>query len=180
VPALGETAVFSIWDQTNATTRPVNKEELFNLRHASARNVIERIFGVLKRRFRILLLSPEYKMQIQARIPAALCALHNYITINDPNEGTLPQAAVVNDNPSHQGQPDEATSDDMDTDADASSSANSNALRDDIATQMWNDYQIYMQERDEVLVDDDDENTLDLDEIESEESDFEQDVDLTE
>lgn len=121
-------------------------------------------------------------MQIQARIPAALCALHNYITINDPNEGTLPQAAVVNDNPSHQGQPDEATSDDMHVDVDANSSANSNALRDDIATQMWNDYQIYMQEQDKVLVDDDDENTLDLDEIDSvasEEPDFEQDVDLT-
>ena len=31
--------------------RPKTKEELFNLRHASARNVIERIFGVLKCRF---------------------------------------------------------------------------------------------------------------------------------
>jgi hypothetical protein len=28
--------------------RPVNKEELFNLRHASLHNVIEQIFGVLK------------------------------------------------------------------------------------------------------------------------------------
>jgi hypothetical protein len=83
-------------------------------------------------------------MQIQACIPAALCALHNYITINDPNEGTLPQAAVVNNNPSHQGQPDKATSNNMD--ADANLSVNSHALHDDIAMQMWNDYQIYMQE----------------------------------
>jgi hypothetical protein len=29
---------------------PVNKEELFNLQHAQARNVIEHIFGVLKNR----------------------------------------------------------------------------------------------------------------------------------
>jgi hypothetical protein len=28
--------------------RPANREELFNLRHASARNVIEQVFGVLK------------------------------------------------------------------------------------------------------------------------------------
>lgn len=63
--------------------RPKNKEELFNLRHASARNVIERIFGVLKRRFRILLLAPEYSLEIQARIPAALCAIHNFIRTHD-------------------------------------------------------------------------------------------------
>ena len=34
---------------------PHNPKELFNLRHASvARNAIERIFGILKQRFRIL------------------------------------------------------------------------------------------------------------------------------
>ena len=66
--------------------RPRNKEELFNLRHASARNVIERIFRVLKRRFRILLLAPEYTLHIQARIPAALCAIHNFIIKHDPAE----------------------------------------------------------------------------------------------
>ena len=71
-------------DIFNIIYRPRNKEELFNLRHASARNVIERIFGVLKRHFRILLLAPEYSLQIQARIPAALCAIHNFITILDP------------------------------------------------------------------------------------------------
>ena len=46
--------------------RPTTKEELFNLRHASAHNVIECIFGVLKRRFRILHLAPEYDMEVQA------------------------------------------------------------------------------------------------------------------
>jgi DDE superfamily endonuclease len=62
---------------------------LFNLRHASARNVIERIFGVLKRRFRILLIAPEYNMEVQARIPVALSALHNFIRLHDPEEGSL-------------------------------------------------------------------------------------------
>ena len=68
--------------------RPANPQELFNLRHASARNVIERIFGILKRRFRILLLSPEYDMGIQAQVPPALCALHNFIRYHDPSEIT--------------------------------------------------------------------------------------------
>ncbi|KAL0430554.1 UNVERIFIED_CONTAM: hypothetical protein Sradi_0681400, partial [Sesamum radiatum] len=36
----------SEWDRGAAG--PQNKEELFNLRHSSARNVIERTFGLLK------------------------------------------------------------------------------------------------------------------------------------
>ena len=49
-------------------------------------NVVERIFGVVKRRFRILLLPPEYSMEIQARIPPALCLVHNVIRVHDPND----------------------------------------------------------------------------------------------
>ena len=48
--------------------------------------MIERIFGVLKRRFRILVCPPEYSMEIQARIPPALCALHNFICRADPTD----------------------------------------------------------------------------------------------
>jgi hypothetical protein len=70
--------------------RPVNAKELFNLRHAQARNVIERIFGVLKQRFRILLLPPRYPLDFQARIPAALCALQNFIQEIDGDEGAIP------------------------------------------------------------------------------------------
>lgn len=64
--------------------RPENKRELFNLRHAQLRNEIERIFGVLKRRFRILLLAPEYSLEIQARLPVALAAVHNFILYHEP------------------------------------------------------------------------------------------------
>ena len=73
----------------NHLIRPVNKEELFNLWHAQARNVVEHIFGVLKCQFRILLIGPEYDPKIQARIVSALCAIHNYICIHDPKEGEL-------------------------------------------------------------------------------------------
>ena len=65
--------------------RPKNKEELFNLRHASARNVIEWIFGILKHHFRILLLPLEYNLDIQAHLPAGLAALHNFIQLHEPN-----------------------------------------------------------------------------------------------
>jgi hypothetical protein len=66
--------------------RPANREELYNLRHASACNAVERIFGILKRRFAILTRPPEYDMSIQARIPPALCAVHNFICIHDADE----------------------------------------------------------------------------------------------
>jgi hypothetical protein len=54
-----------------------------------ARNVIERIFGVLKHHFHILILSPRYNLQVQAQIPAALCTIHNFIHYHDPGEGPL-------------------------------------------------------------------------------------------
>lgn len=66
--------------------RPANKEELFNLRHASARNAVERIFGVLKRRFRILSIPPEYNLQVQATVPVALAAIHNFIQYHSDSD----------------------------------------------------------------------------------------------
>jgi hypothetical protein len=63
---------------------------LFNLRHASAHSVIERIFGILKQHFRILQLPPEYDMSVQALVPPALAALHNFIRQYDPQEIHMP------------------------------------------------------------------------------------------
>ena len=34
----------------------------------------------------MLLLAPEYDMDIQARVPPALCALHNFICQHDPSD----------------------------------------------------------------------------------------------
>ena len=54
-------------------------QELFNYRHASLRNVIERTFGVLKKRFRILNGMNNYPLDKQGKIVMACCVLHNYI-----------------------------------------------------------------------------------------------------
>ena len=45
--------------------QPRNAKELYNLRHGQQRNAIERIFGVLKKRFPILNVPPEYPIQEQ-------------------------------------------------------------------------------------------------------------------
>ncbi len=61
--------------------RPQTKEELLNLRHASLRNVIERTFGVVKKRFPILNYMREYNFDTQIDIVYACMALHNFIRI---------------------------------------------------------------------------------------------------
>ncbi|CAL9007573.1 unnamed protein product [Prunus brigantina] len=47
---------------------PQNENELFNLRHASLRNVIERIFGIFKSRFTIFKSAPPFPFKTQASL----------------------------------------------------------------------------------------------------------------
>ncbi|KAH6835393.1 hypothetical protein C2S53_003244 [Perilla frutescens var. hirtella] len=58
---------------------PRNASELFNLRHASLRNVIERTFGVLKSRFTIFKTAPPFPFQTQAELVLACAGLHNFL-----------------------------------------------------------------------------------------------------
>nr|XP_009801918.1 PREDICTED: uncharacterized protein LOC104247567 isoform X1 [Nicotiana sylvestris]XP_009801919.1 PREDICTED: uncharacterized protein LOC104247567 isoform X1 [Nicotiana sylvestris] len=58
---------------------PRCKEELFNMRHARARNVIERTFGLLKGRWGILRSSSWYSVKVHNRIISACCLIHNFI-----------------------------------------------------------------------------------------------------
>ncbi|KNZ55746.1 uncharacterized protein VP01_2596g4 [Puccinia sorghi] len=57
--------------------RPSIREELFNMRNSSLRNVIERTFGVLKHCFKILATTSEYKLKQQYNIVIASCCVHN-------------------------------------------------------------------------------------------------------
>jgi hypothetical protein len=159
--------------------RPKTKEELFNLRHASLRNVIERIFGVLKRRFRILLLAPEYRMEIQNRLPAALCALHNFIRTHDPNETEVQEIGVDRDEgipgpfiPEIEPEPDEPEPDEP-VEAEERTNPNRNQAtaltrRDRIASELWAQYQGVLRDR-EGGIDESDED----DAMEDNDSEFE-------
>ncbi|KAE8958687.1 hypothetical protein PR002_g30789, partial [Phytophthora rubi] len=59
--------------------RPQNAKELFNLKHAKARNVVERLIGVLKRRFRALRHVNECELVVVKATIFACCCLHNFI-----------------------------------------------------------------------------------------------------
>lgn len=134
--------------------RPKSKEELFNLRHASARNVVERIFGIVKRRYRILHLPIEYNLDVQARLPAALAALHNFLRINtSPDE----DAELGNDESDSDDEEDGGHGvvvvDDGEVGTAATGNtaqirAEANAMRDRIAQAMWDDYQALIAQRD--------------------------------
>ena len=63
------------------TYSPQTPQELYNLRHSSLRNAIERIFGVLKNRFKTLIQQMEYSFVVQVKLVEALCCLHNIIRL---------------------------------------------------------------------------------------------------
>ncbi|KAL4562309.1 hypothetical protein LXL04_034509 [Taraxacum kok-saghyz] len=58
---------------------PEKAEEYFNMKHSAARNVIERCFRVLKKRWAILRSPSFYPIQTQNKIILACCLLHNFI-----------------------------------------------------------------------------------------------------
>ncbi|XP_014503249.1 protein ALP1-like [Vigna radiata var. radiata] len=70
---------------------PQNARELFNHRHSSMRNVIERTFGVLKRRFPIIACGtePYYGLETMTNIILAYCILHNFIRGIDRDDPLL-------------------------------------------------------------------------------------------
>ena len=61
------------------TNSPATPQELFNLCHASARNIVEWIFGILKNRLGILQSNPNLDVDTQAKLAPALAAIHNII-----------------------------------------------------------------------------------------------------
>uniref|UniRef100_A0A2N9IX83 Uncharacterized protein n=1 Tax=Fagus sylvatica TaxID=28930 RepID=A0A2N9IX83_FAGSY len=65
---------------------PENAQELFNLRHSSLRTTIERGFGVLKKRFRVLGAEPFWSFETQVEVVLACCVLHNHIVGVDPDD----------------------------------------------------------------------------------------------
>ena len=65
------------WGQGNQ--RPRTPAELFNRRHSSARSIVERTFGVVKARFRILTTMRPYSFTKQCKMVQACFVLHNFI-----------------------------------------------------------------------------------------------------
>ena len=65
---------------------PSKARELFNLRHSSLRVTVERAFGALKNRFRIIDNKPFHTYKTQVKLVLACCILHNWIIGFDIDE----------------------------------------------------------------------------------------------
>ncbi len=124
----------------------MNTQELFNLRHAQCRNVVERIFGVIKKRWDILTRPPRYDMDIQSRIPPALAALHNFILKHDSvdREDILEDLDISDPDLGDCGDLAEEIPDQAEKEC-------ANSLRDTIAKEMWVSYQQYLADHPELL-----------------------------
>jgi hypothetical protein len=121
----------------NINYRPVNKEELFNVCHTSAQNIIKHIFGVLKWCFQILHFATD-SLKIQAQIPAALCTIHNFICMHNMGN-TLSEPEFMDDMSNNH---------DHDTLVAAEAeTAHLSKRHNIIAQQMWEDYMNICSER---------------------------------
>ena len=81
---------YHLEDWRNAGNPPVTRKELWNLRHSRARICIEKIFGILKRKWKIVRsTAPEYPVEFQIDLTYVVTGLHNFVTIHsreDPGE----------------------------------------------------------------------------------------------
>ena len=69
--------------------------KVFNFHHASLRNVVERLFGVVKARWHMLKGVPHYPREKQDNIIKAGFALHNYLKINEVTKPLHPLSPLL-------------------------------------------------------------------------------------
>ena len=115
---------------------PANAKELFNLRHSSLRNVVERIYGVVKRRFPVLVKMSPYDYPFQIEIVECCFLLHNFVRLNQLYEDEFYDGEDGN-------APNNVVNEDLNDDNEIG--GNYNALkqwRNDIANAMWEQYQV--------------------------------------
>ncbi|XLS68033.1 hypothetical protein HN51_019056 [Arachis hypogaea] len=116
---------------------PENAYELFNLRHSSLQNVIERSFGVLKKRFAIIAggTEPYYDVEVMVDIVLACIILHKFLMGVDSDHHLISQVdrELQNNNPEATNEEREEVNEDY---------RRGVVLRDNMAAQMWADYQI--------------------------------------
>ena len=90
-------------------------------------------------------------MEIQTRIPVALAAIHNYILSHDPDKGQLPGEQLADRLESGGGllvyNPEDRELEGAEQSAEQIADVPMNNLHNQIATDMWKDYQCVLAER---------------------------------
>ena len=130
---------YHLKEQRLSGLKPENAKELFNLRYASLRNVVERIFSVVKRKYQVLRTPSEYSIDTQTRIILACCTLHNYVrSIEGEKADIWLETESTTEGRKETVQPAVVMP------IGGVSSKRMDQFRDDIAKKMWEDYQEYI------------------------------------
>ncbi|XP_043709165.1 uncharacterized protein LOC122658309 [Telopea speciosissima] len=123
------------WKNSNLSS--ADKKELFNLRHIKLRSIIERAFGLLKSRFKILKSRSEFPYKTQVKIVLACVLLHNHIltqnSVEEEEEWVAQDAR--NAGPSSNGQFSQGETDEENEVEDDGDTVDQ--FRDEIADMMW-------------------------------------------
>ena len=122
---------------------PVYAKELFNLRHSSLRNCVERLYGITKRRFPVFKKWSPYSFDFQCEIVQSCSLLHNFVCLNQLYEDEFYDVEIN----------DPVVADDENEDDDVEG-ANIQALkikRNVIANAMWVQFQINVAQNNNLL-----------------------------
>lgn len=123
-------------EKLRSKVKPKTAKELFNLRHASLRSIIERTFALYKRKFPAMDYVRLKRLDDQAKLVLACAALHNWILIHDktdPDRKKSRDEEVESD-----------IGDSVDIESEEKEAKEMENLRDRIAQEMWDDYQAYL------------------------------------
>jgi hypothetical protein len=104
------------------------------------RNHVERVLGILKKRFSILNVGTFHQIENQVKIPAATAVFHNIIKMHGGDEEWLDNQEVNIDTATFLNLPN-GDGDNLQENNALENNLQGNILRDQIAWQMWNDYQ---------------------------------------
>jgi len=140
VPYRGTRYHLKEWE--TVSRRPSTKEELFNLRHSSLRNHIERSFGVLKARWQVFRKQPQYSLTFQKQLVYALTAVNNFIRQQGQNDIMLSADDIAEG--AGEGENNYEGDTRIKEDRDSSTMAQK---REVIAELMWKDYKRYLEAR---------------------------------
>jgi hypothetical protein len=131
---------YHLKEQAAAGLRPETPKELSNLHHASLRNVVERIFGCLKAKFKILTTPSEHCVHSQVQLVYALTMLWNFLRKHNQHED-LPEANNEDESRND-------TTPDVTQSVYRRTAAEDSAMvskRNRMADKMWSQYQAYLQ-----------------------------------
>ncbi|XP_073140316.1 uncharacterized protein [Henckelia pumila] len=126
---------YQLNEYRGANLLPRNAKELFNHRHSYLSNAIRKAFNVLKARFPILKLAPQYAFHTQRDIVIAACVIHNHIRREENNDWLF--------NSNEAGMTDESPGLDEQHDLQSAFLVHeqiASTRRDSIAAAMWNDF----------------------------------------